>query len=148
MKLSIAMVCAALVGCGGGDSNVELSLTGQTLGDNARAIVSLYGYNTSVADEAATLIESYDLPAAATLDLEIPANPHELIDSAHGPTTASEAKYYFAVYVDVNADGQLCPGDLREDFGADLVTFTTPPSALSVPMTPIATNTPCRSAAP
>ena len=100
----------------------------------ARAVVTLYGFDVALADAAASVIAEYRLalPGSA-LTVDIPDSPHELIDQGNGPVPVDRAKFYFNVFIDLNGDGQICPGDLRQDFDVSpFETFATPPSSIDL----------------
>jgi hypothetical protein len=141
-----------LIGCGSGsESQTTLTLTQMPSahGPEARVIVALWGYDRYLADAGASLIASWQLPLEPTgvVELDIPDEPHALIDQGEGPVAADQAGYYFQIHVDVDGDGQLCPGDLRQDYAvADQEFFDAVPTSLTVPLAPIEAGRACESA--
>lgn len=141
---------ALLVGCGS-DSITAVSVTTQEdFTADTRGIAWLWGTATDVADVGASLIASYDRSMTGRgFVIDVPENPHELIDQGHGPVTADRAEFYFDVFIDLDGDGMLCPEDLRQDYDeTPFQTFATPPKTLSVVMTPIPATETCRSIVP
>jgi hypothetical protein len=114
----------------------RFTLSETTFAPEARADVTLYGFDTSLADAAASVIATYRLalPGGA-LTVDSPDSPHELIDQGTGPVPAERAQFYFTVFVDLNGDGTICPGDLRQDFDkSPFETFAQPPSSIDLAM--------------
>ena len=155
--LAVLALALFLLGCGSesrSPSRITLALTQvpSAYGPEARVIVKLWGYDRGLADASASMIASWRLPLDATsvLELDLPADPHELIDQGAGPVRAEEAGYYFDVHVDVNGDDQLCPGDLRQDYGVAEPAFFVAvlPSSLTVPLTLIEAGRACEPALP
>ncbi|HVK71245.1 MAG TPA: hypothetical protein VM694_42615, partial [Polyangium sp.] len=74
-----------------------------TLGEPATAHITLWGYDSRLADASATAIRRYALEVTALpvdLALDIPANAHALIDQGVGPVAREDAAFYFSVMVD------------------------------------------------
>ena len=121
-------------------------VTGQS-----RAIVWLWGEDRNLADASATLIERYTLtiePAGRVMVL-LPDRPHERIDQGLGPVEIDEATFHFSIFVDVDGDGALCPGDLRQDFVAShLAFFAALPASLRIALTPISSSDACMPTTP
>src|SRR5262245_1963851 len=130
----LALVTMILAACGSGSTTTTFTLSETAFSPEARAHVTLYGFDTSLADAAASVIAEYRLalPGGA-LVVDVPDSPHELIDQGTGPVPAERARFYFDVFVDLNGDGQICPGDLRQDFDASpFETFALPPSSIDL----------------
>jgi hypothetical protein len=144
----------ATSGCSSSASSTSITISQAPAGAfpaEARAIVWLWGYDEYLADASATLVASYVLPIVemSALDVEVPDQPHELIDQGFGPVSAEDARFYFNVYVDLNGDGQLCPGDLRQDFDVtEFATFAIPPTTIDVAVTEIDSAGPCEPTVP
>jgi hypothetical protein len=138
----LALLTTLLVGCGSGSTTTRFTLSETTFPPEARADVTLYGFDTSLADAAASVIADYRLalPGGA-LTVDIPDSPHELIDQGNGPVPAERAEFYFDVFVDLNGDAKICLGDLRQDFDVSpFKTFATPPSSIDLAMVEIDTG--------
>lgn len=125
---------------------LALNVAEQVQLDNAKAIIKLYGVNRMAAGNKATLLAEEqvsitELPTA--IQLVWPTDAHKLITEPSVPD-ASEADYYFNIMVDTNNDGQLCQGDLRQDFAKTPFTKLTgkPEQSLSYQLTPV-TETSC-----
>ena len=140
MPQVIIPVCLLLAACGSSAASFTLHTEfTETFEQPALAIIHLFGYEKTLADAPASLIETYEIEVGqmpATLDIEIPDAAHERIDQGVGPVTADRAAFYFAVYVDVDGDAQICPGDWSQDFGvAEPQVFDgQPPSTVAVAM--------------
>ncbi len=80
-------------------------------------IYRLYGYDSRLTDSIATLIfetvSGIDtLPT--TVSLEWPLDAHHII---RPPVSSEEnARFYLNLQVDLNMDGQICNGDLIQDY--------------------------------
>ncbi|MDI1435367.1 hypothetical protein [Polyangium sorediatum] len=102
-----------------------------TLDEPATAHITLWGYDSRLADASATAIRRYTLEVTALpvdLELDIPANPHSLIDQGVGPVAREDAGFYFSLVVDVDRDGQQCEKDLVQDFDrSDFTSFDEEP---------------------
>jgi hypothetical protein len=147
------LVALLLVAGCGSSSITAISLTpprGGQLAPEARGIVWMWGTDANVADVGATLIDTYDQRlTGAGLAIDVPENAHELIDQGFGPVSAENARFYFDVFVDQDADGELCPGDLRQDFEVTAFeTYPVPPQTLSVALSTIPSSEACRSIVP
>jgi hypothetical protein len=155
MKAALLASCLLVSACSSEGERPRTSITLSQLptgtSTSARAVIWLWGYSSSLADARASLIEAYALPIEPGMPVavEIPANPHEMIDQGHGPVSAADARFYFSVYVDVDGDGQLCPGELRQDFElSPWASFATPPTSIDVALTEIDANRPCEPIVP
>ncbi len=85
----------------------------------AEALVLLRGYDINDPSEMATIInvERFDVTELPTdLALENPDDPHLLIEQGLVEVSAEDARFYFTIYVDVDGDGQICPGDFGQDW--------------------------------
>jgi len=104
----------------GADDTLVVTLHGEAaLGGNATSHITLYGYDPGIADQAANLIVHVqktvaELPAA--IEVVLPADMHQLIDP--GNPSADEARYYWGVNIDLNSDGEICDGEILQDFDA------------------------------
>ena len=122
----IACIAVALFGLGGctsdsteGDSVVVEVRAGRAvdLPKTARAHLVLYGIDSAMADQPASVVAAYDglierLPA--TVGLDLPARPTERID----PLT-SEPRPRWYLHIEISAAGDFsvrCPGDWIEDY--------------------------------
>ena len=121
----LAALAGALPACdpgSGAQGTTELALSSRekfSLSENSRALVLLWGYDRTLADAGATLISRFNQSASKLpLKLDVPANPHELIDQGLGPVAQHNAKFYFNVFIDLDGDGQICMGDLVQDYDA------------------------------
>jgi hypothetical protein len=139
---------ALLAACGSDRSDMPTSfvLSQSTFPAEARAHVTLYGYDSGLADVAAGIVATYVLPLpGGPVIVDIPDSPHELIDQGHGPVPVDRARFYFAFDVDLNGDGRICPGDLRQDFDrTPFQTYARPPSEIDLSLVEIEAGGPCR----
>lgn len=145
------LVCLAfLAGCGSDSITAVSVTTQQDFSADTRGIAWMWGTATDVADVGATLIASYDRPLTGRgFVIDVPENPHELIDQGFGPVSADRAEFYFDVFIDLDGDGMLCPDDLRQNFDdTPFETYATAPETLSVVMELIPTSETCRSIVP
>jgi len=88
-----------------------------SLGAAAKARISLWAYDSTIADQADTLLAVANtsvnaLPSAVSMSVP---------DDAEGRVTPNSGAstrlcYYVSVVIDVDGDGQICPGDLRVDY--------------------------------
>lgn len=151
-RLSTVLLPLLLLGCGSSGTETTLTLTQlpTDAGPEARVLVKLWGYDRSLADAAASPIGFWQLPldASGVFQLDIPEDPHTLIDQGQGPVPASEAGFYFKVYVDLDGDGQLCPGDLHQDYDVTDQEFydAVVPSSITVALAPFEAGRPCEPA--
>ena len=107
-------------GEGGSELVVTLTGDGATLTDASRVHVLLLGFDPSIADQSANPIARATSTVSALpsdLVLSVPANPEALIEP--GDPAAEDARYYFAIHIDVDDDGQICAGDFQQAFGSD-----------------------------
>jgi len=91
---------------------------GIALGPQSTLAITLYGFDSRVADAAATVIrtariELAALPSDATITL--PTDARERIADDTGPLAEGDASYYLVVDLDVDGDDMICPGDLNDD---------------------------------
>ncbi|WP_437961182.1 hypothetical protein WME76_17140 [Sorangium sp. So ce119] len=130
------VVGLALLGCGEtvtGSAGTRLTLDHEplALGQPATAHVTLWGYDSHVADASATAVARYTFDVEALpveLDLDIPEEPHTRIDQGFGPVEREDAKFYFSVVIDVGSDGQMCAEDLLQDYDrSDWMSFAEEP---------------------
>ncbi len=137
------IVGLALLGCGGTDAGsaegtsnaggtiLTLDHEPMTLDQPATAHVTLFGYDHNLADASATAVARYTLEVEALpvdLELDIPEDPHTLIDQEAGPVGPDKARFYFHIAVDVDLDGQLCEEDIIQDFDrSEFTSFATKP---------------------
>ena len=84
--------CLLLAACGSSAASFTLHTEfTETFEQPALAIIHLFGYEKTLADAHASLIETYEIEVGkmpATLDIEIPDAAHERIDQGVGPLTA------------------------------------------------------------
>lgn len=119
----LVAVCATVVlvplGCSTSDHiRLTLSGDGSELTSDSAVSITLYGYNTNLADAPATAITSQKQTVASlpvTVTLNVPPNPHTLIT---GEPAADEAKYFIDVMIDDgNGDSDLpCGVQYTQDF--------------------------------
>lgn len=149
--LPLVLLFSSLLGaCGDTQTTLTLTQLPADTGPEARAVVTLYGFDELLADAAADVIGRWQLPldASGVVVLDVPADPNTLIDQGSGPVSEADARYYFIVHVDVNGDGQLCPGDLRQDYdNTDVQFFDTVPESFSVALAPIDADRSCETIA-
>jgi hypothetical protein len=147
-RTSAVAIWYVLTACSSGEKT-ELRTNRVDFPSTARVIVWLWGYDNQVADLSASLIRAYDEPAnQGPILLEIPDEPHRLIDQGLGNVPQERASFYFSVYVDLNGDAQLCPGDLRQQVD-DLPFYNgAPPETIDAIFTPIETGNACMATTP
>jgi len=158
MRLVLALVATATVACAADDAEpVRLAVTGPAdaeLGAASVLAVTIYGYDPLLADVEASVIDTAELPLTAlpaTLEIVLPADAHTRIRVGDLPpeVAAADARYYLAVYGDLDGDGEICPGELakqwdqRAGFGPDA-----PAAAMPITLIPYAADLPCRPALP
>ncbi|HTN91559.1 MAG TPA: hypothetical protein VL242_48160 [Sorangium sp.] len=145
-------VAVALFGCGevstgggadtgggagtGGAADTILTLDHEpmALEQPATAHVTLWGYDQYVADASATAVARYTFEVEALpvdLALDIPDDPHTLINQGFGPVERSRARFYFSsLAIDVGSDGQICENDFVQDYDrSDFMSFAMEPPA-------------------
>lgn len=134
-KLSILVACFILTSCSSdsgnnkslpivddpdsNQSNFPVILKGDdaTALEPSQLVYRLYGYDPYLADVSATLvferIISLDtLPT--TINLDWPVDASSLI---RPPVASAEsARFYLSLQVDLDMDGQICNGDLAQDY--------------------------------
>ena len=123
------------------DGSVEIS-------EGTRVRWTLFGTDVNVADaEGSTIADGSEAIDAfpASVRIQLPTNPHGLIDQGFGETRKKDASFWFYVTVDLDGDGRVCPGDLYEDFeGRDKDFFDEEvPRRVTVPMAVIPEDWPC-----
>ncbi len=124
MKSTLQSACLGLAslyacqGCGDGGIQVHLvSTVPIALVEPARLKVQLWGYDTTIADQDASLLQEYTdtLPSIPrTYSLRY----HESLAGKIAPQASGPFSYYLTFYADGNGDGVVGPGDLRQDYSA------------------------------
>lgn len=96
----------------------------------SQLVYRLYGYDPFLADISATLVYEKIITVdtlPTTVTLEWPANASSLIRPS--VSDVDSARFYFNLQVDINMDGQLCNGDLAQDYSqTDFFTVKSPPT--------------------
>ncbi len=102
--------------CGGPRVMLELfGPAGTDLTAGADLHVTLFGYDATVADVGASVIETWDVDVSmlpAVIDLDFPTDFAERIEHNNGDPDQHE--YYVHVWIDADGDGELCGTDLTE----------------------------------
>lgn len=88
----------------------------------SRQTHAIYGHG-GLQDSAATLIVRRSEAATTlplTLDIDLPSDAVERIDQGSTPVPEEQARFYVSgIHVDLDGDGELCPGaDLEQDYEA------------------------------
>lgn len=143
--LLAAVLVAPLAACGADPGAIDVSVTGPddvTLSAASRLTLSIYGYDTRIADQSATLIRTRVEPITAlpvVVSVALPDDALARVDPTVGGDLAANVRFYLAgVYVDVDGDGAICPGELTQDFGPDgplVFGVDGPGGPLAIPMT-------------
>jgi len=138
-----------------GDIPVTLTLTGpatSALGASARVHVTVFGYDGNLADVGADRIVVASAAVAAlptTMTFDFPADAStQIVEGA--PVPAGSAVFYALVTVDVDGDGQICPGDLIDATPASPKGWSSdgPTGPVAVGLVVAGADYTCRSATP
>jgi hypothetical protein len=102
------------------DYQLDVTLTGDLLdglvGDG-NVHFTVWGYDSLVADVAATAILTTSVPVKPVLETYELRFSSEDLDSVEYQSGGEDSLgYYLTFYVDINSDDQLCNGDLRQNF--------------------------------
>lgn len=149
MKLSILPL---LILCSCADSTNEVELVdpdGVGVEITGTAMIGLKAYFRGITDNAspASVLDIHlrdvdGLPT--TLRIDFADDPHTLFDNSD-PELADQLLFFYTVTIDVDGDGQICPGDWIRDGVTELFTdtdgtiytgFVTPPSSFQIALTP------------
>ena len=128
--LLAAVLVAPLAACGADPGAIDVSVTGPddvTLSAASRLTLSIYGYDTRIADQSATLIRTRVEPITAlpvVVSVELPDDALARVDPTVGGDLAANVRFYLAgVLLNVLLNALLIPrwGAL----GAAWATFAT-----------------------
>lgn len=171
MRTALLALPLLLAACGGAAQNLDpepeplpagetfvLDVSGPSgvdLGAGATLAVTIYGYDPNLADASASVVHTQRVPLTslpAELAIVLPDDAAARIDQGHGPVAEARARYYLHVNIDLDGDGQICGGELRQDYGTDGNTHSFGPAApeasVPMPMLVIDAGNPCYPAFP
>lgn len=131
MKWFVMLIVALLMSCDsvgtqkGTEKEIEItiqSVESLNLDHDSKIKFSLYGYDTELADQAATLLQEYTftlekVPKQLVIDFD-PA-----LNSKIKPTPRGAIGYYFTVYVDIDNNGVIDSSDAIKDYDRSPETF-------------------------
>lgn len=134
-KLYFLSICVFLASCSSNTSNDSVS---QIIDDQnsststysvalkgndtiastpSQLVYRLYGYDPGLADVSATLVFEKVITVdtlPTTVTLEWPLNASSLIRPP--VSSVDSARFYLNLQIDIDMDGQLCNGDLAQDY--------------------------------
>ena len=106
------------------DFNLEVRLSGDGLDEvlfsspDARALFTVWAYDELVADGSATeILTSEYLLRPQDVDYSVRFNREDLARIEYQSGVEEAIRYYLTAEVDVDANGEICDGDMRQDLG-------------------------------